>query len=103
MLLNVVIPSWIQDAVLISDRSGTVTIVLIARLKFIIPELQEGLEGGFALVGQVVRNTPVKTLREDVVRGQSVYSQAESDLRNVPQVQYVRFMVCRFPVFVSSP
>lgn len=40
VLPNVVIPSRIQDAVLIiSDRSRAVTIVLIDRFKFIVPQL----------------------------------------------------------------
>lgn len=39
MLPDVIIPSWIQNAVLISDRRGAVTIVLIIHLKFILPQL----------------------------------------------------------------
>lgn len=81
VILLVAVPSRIVDDVLVDCTTGRVTrVFIIPRLYFVLSELQEGLEGWFALVGKIVRNAPIYTLGENIIWCQSVHRETQRDL-----------------------
>lgn len=81
VILLVPAPPGVLDDVLV-DRADGLVALLLHRFDLVASQLKQRLEGRLAFVGQVVRDTPVHALRENVVvRRQSVHREAKRDLR----------------------